>query len=312
LLSDLANQGIVPSARQLHALTRWGAGSEPDHDLGRASLSLSPGNRKALAVKMALYDAAIAHVDAMVGRMRNQLARWDLTDNTVVSVFADHGEEFLDHQAEAHRWDHDPRAIRAIGHGHTQFQELLHVPWLACGPGIPAGVRVEPPVSLCDVAPTLLDWLGLETLSTVSQVDVELRGRSQSAMAKAGVVARPARSPEPTQAPAARTTQREDDRPLVAEDTAYGPDLVALRRGKWKLVAKRQGESLGLYNLAVDPGEQQDLRLHNRQKLAELEQDLARWRQAAAGADGRGEGQQGWDDVSETVKKRLKELGYTD
>lgn len=290
LLRELASQDIRPTPGQLRALIRWGNRGDPDIDLGRATLPLSTRIQDALAVKIALYDAAIAHVDAMVGRVRQQLARWDLNANTIVTVFADHGEEFLDHLAEARQWDHDPRSIWAIGHGHSQFQELLHVPWLACGPDIPSGVAVNDPVSLCDLTPTLLDWLQVDPLSMSVNVPAELQGSS-------------------------RATPRQSagsDRFLVAENTAYGPDLVALRRGPWKLVATRQGDALGLYNLATDRGEKQDLRLHRRDKLAELVQDLTRWRRIAKQAGRGGADGQGWDDISTTVRRRLQELGYTD
>ena len=41
------------------------------------------------------------------------------------------------------------------------YEELVHAPMIMKGPGLPAGKRVEGFTQSCDVAPTVLDWLGL-------------------------------------------------------------------------------------------------------------------------------------------------------
>ncbi len=297
-LTALRREGIQPTSRQLRALVRWGTGGDRETDLGRATFPLSKGSAAALATKIALYDAAIAHVDRVVGQVRERFRQWGLQENTLLTLYADHGEEFLDHLSQARHWNHDPRAVRAIGHGHTLFQELLHVPWLICGPQIPSGVRLNVPVSLCDVAPSLADWLGVDPLPRPAGLDPSLLGRSQAS----GV------------APAAtgRGESSAPDRLLVAEEMAYGPDLVAVRRGSWKLVAERTGGPLGLYELASDPGEQRDRRQESPDVLAKLQGDLAIWRRAAGKTPFPGEGEPGWENVAETVRRRLKELGYTE
>jgi arylsulfatase A-like enzyme len=68
-------------------------------------------------------------------------------DDDVVVLFADHGEEL---------WDH-----RGFEHGHTLFDELLRVPLIVRAPGF-APSRVDAPVSLLDLTPTVLDLLGVE------------------------------------------------------------------------------------------------------------------------------------------------------
>ncbi|PID81089.1 hypothetical protein CSB20_04160, partial [bacterium DOLZORAL124_64_63] len=141
----------------LEGVARWGAGPQ----LGRMEDPRLPANQAVLAAKLAVYDATIRQVDRAIGGLQAQLDTWGLGPGTLVSVFSDHGEEFLDHAEFSRLWNHDPRPIHGIGHGHTLFQELLHVPWLAWGPGVPAGSRHRGPVSLCDLSPTLLRWLGL-------------------------------------------------------------------------------------------------------------------------------------------------------
>jgi choline-sulfatase len=96
---------------------------------------------------MALYDGEISyhdvHFDAILAGLQNR----GLADDTMVVVTADHGEEF---------WDHG-----SVGHGHSLFDELLHVPLLVRLPGVTQrGDRVPADVGLVDVAPTILEALG--------------------------------------------------------------------------------------------------------------------------------------------------------
>ncbi len=101
------------------------------------------GRDAARAYVQARYDNNLRYVD-------DQLARFlgALDEDDAVVIFADHGEEF---------WDHD-----GFEHGHTLYDELLRVPLVIRAPGIPAG-RVEAPVSLMDVAPTVARIAGLST-----------------------------------------------------------------------------------------------------------------------------------------------------
>ncbi len=87
------------------------------------------------------YDNNIRYATDQIARI---LARVD--DDDIVVFFADHGEEF---------WDHD-----GFEHGHSLYDELLHVPLAIKGPGITSG-RSDAPVSLIDLTPTVLDMLDL-------------------------------------------------------------------------------------------------------------------------------------------------------
>lgn len=90
---------------------------------------------------VARYDNNIRYVDDALSRLGQHL-----TDEDLIVVFSDHGEEF---------WDHG-----SFEHGHTLHEELLHVPLIVAGPQIPPGASTEP-VSLLDLTPTILDWAGL-------------------------------------------------------------------------------------------------------------------------------------------------------
>jgi choline-sulfatase len=96
----------------------------------------------------ALYDGEITYHDLHFASILDGLADRGLLDETMVVVTADHGEELFDHGS--------------VGHGHSVWQELLHVPLSMHIPGLTSGgVRVDGPVGLVDVVPTVLDALGL-------------------------------------------------------------------------------------------------------------------------------------------------------
>ncbi len=283
-------QGTVPTPSLLRGLARWG--EKPAPALGTASEPLAREFSASLAIKIAIYDATIHQVDRAIGKMNDQLTRWGLSETTLQTVFSDHGEEFLDHVEWARRWDHDPRSIRAIGHGHTLFQELLHVPWLAWGPGVPAGVTRKEPVSLLDLSPTVLDWLDLPPLPAPGGVPSELApmltGRSLA---------------EPRSESLAPHI-------ILSEAIAYGPDLISIRCDRWKLIARRDGHPLALFDLETDPRERTDVSSQQPKILAELQDIAKRWCDSGLGATGTGDGGS-WQDMDAEIHQRLKDLGYS-
>jgi len=93
-----------------------------------------------------LYDAEIRFTDAEIGRLLDGVREaWDSAP--VVSVTADHGEEFLDHGR--------------FSHYATFYDEVLHVPLVV--DGVPGSGRHDELVGLQDVPATLVDYAGVET-----------------------------------------------------------------------------------------------------------------------------------------------------
>lgn len=99
---------------------------------------------------LSAYDGSIRQMDTELQRLLERLAELGLDRRTLIVVTSDHGEEFLEHGLS--------------GHGHSVYDELTRVPLVVRYPDkIPAGSRVEEPVALLDLMPTMLDLSGLET-----------------------------------------------------------------------------------------------------------------------------------------------------
>lgn len=92
----------------------------------------------------AAYDGSIAWLDSELGKLFEALGARGRLDNTIVVVTSDHGEQFGEHGL--------------MDHGNSLYRPLLEVPLVIVWPGrVPAGVRVDTPVSLRDLPATITD-----------------------------------------------------------------------------------------------------------------------------------------------------------
>jgi arylsulfatase len=205
---------------------------------------VGPGELSSL---LSLYDGAITSMDDQVGRLLAALEERGLLENTLVVFVADHGEEFIDHGG--------------LGHEHTLYQELIHVPMILAGPGVRAGTIITEPVSLVDLAPTLLEGLGLAFPAPVEGLSLW------------GAVGRA--EPAPV-------------RDIFMEETYVGlrspvHAFRAVRDGDAKLIGRTfqaSGEgrwSWELYDLAEDPGETRNLAVAMPERVIDLRRRLESW-----------------------------------
>jgi arylsulfatase A-like enzyme len=191
------------------------------------------------------YDREIRFVDDQLRRLFGALEAEGRLARTLVALTSDHGEEFLEHG-----W---------IGHGATLPEEVLRVPLLLLGPGVPAGRRVVAPVGLVDLAPSLLELLRLPPLPGAM-------GRSLVPLLRG-----------------AGDAGGFTERPLFAEAWfrggfgAEGPKPVeqpsySVRVGDRKLVRLRDGDGFryAYYDLRSDPGERRDLYARDPAAAADL------------------------------------------
>lgn len=231
-----------------------------------------------------LYDGDIAYTDRIVGGFLDTLREEGILDRAIVVVFSDHGEDL---------WDHSE--IRSPGHGHSLYEELIHVPLLVRAPGlVPAGSRIKAPVSLIDLAPTLLELALLPE-------DRSHRGRSLASTWKTG------EEPEVI--------------PVRAESVEYGPDRFSYRLQDHKAVMTPLPEKahhnidlvvepLELFNLAADPLEANRLLTDELQEFSEMVLALQERAQEKLLAH---EGETGTEkDLPEALQRQLRALGYID
>ncbi len=204
----------------------------------------------------ALYAGEVAHVDAQIARLLAELDALGLTDDTLVVLTSDHGEEFFDHGG----WEH----------GHTLHEELLHVPLVLAGPGVPSGQVRETQVGLIDVAPTICRLA--EVAEPGSFVGRDL------------FTERPAR-------------------PHLAVGNFWGPPWASWRVGDEKLVVDGEGRAR-LYDLARDPGEHDDVSGARTARATALRAELEAVLEFGAAPPGT------TPSVTPDAMDRLKELGY--
>jgi len=112
----------------------------------------------------ALYLAEVASMDAALGRLLDGLEQRFAMEDALVVVVGDHGEAL------------DLPASRPYGHGFDVDLVASHVPFVASGSGrfaVPAGVVVDRPVGLMDVAPTIAAMAGLPVDPSASGLDLQ-------------------------------------------------------------------------------------------------------------------------------------------
>jgi arylsulfatase A-like enzyme/Flp pilus assembly protein TadD len=167
------------------------------------------------------YDGEIAYADSCVGKLVDEIRKHGLYDETLIAVMADHGESLGAHGENTH--------------GIFLYDETLHVPLVFKLPAShAAGRRIDMRARLVDVAPTILQEVGLP-------VPKEMQGESLSGLMKAVV------KDSPTPVPDDRSAYAETDYP----HRAFGwSSLRALRTGKYLYVRAPERE---LYNQAADP-----------------------------------------------------------
>lgn len=104
------------------------------------------------------YDAEIAYADHEVGRLLDGYARLTPVDDALVLLTADHGESMMEHE----QW---------FTHGYHVYEEIVRVPLLLRGPGVPSG-RFDAPASGIDVATTILRFAGVEPPPAMRGLDL--------------------------------------------------------------------------------------------------------------------------------------------
>ncbi len=208
------------------------------------------------------YNGEVAYVDAQIGRVFARLRDAHHWEHTTIIVAGDHGEGLGDHGERTH--------------GLLLYDATLRVPLVIEGPGQKAERRNEP-VSLVDIAPTMMALAGIEPSAAMT---------GRNLLDANGVTTRRGTDPE---------IYAETDYPHVA---GWSP-LQALTDGRWKAI--RAGGETEVYDLANDPVELKNVAAGQASTAsamaARIETIRTRTSQPAAS-------------ISAEAQERLRALGY--
>ena len=202
-----------------------------------------------------VYAAMIWAMDQNVGRLLDKLDELGIADNTVVFFMSDNGG------LQSPEWKGEPvtsnRPLRA-GKGRL-YEGGIREPWIVRRPSrIEPGSVCEEPVISTDFLPTILEMAG---------VDGPMPPDGESIV------------------PLLEQTREEapDRRPLFWHYPHYSNQLGrpggAVRQGAWKLIEFYDDDSLELYNLNDDIGEERDLAAEESARAQEMREMLHAWRE---------------------------------
>lgn len=201
------------------------------------------------------YAAMVSNLDDNVGRLLKCLDDKQLLANTLIVLTSDNGG--LSTLKNGRVGPTSCRPMRA-GKG-WNYEGGIGIPTLISWPGhVPANRKINEPAITMDLYPTLLELAGLE-LNPAQHLD--------------GVSLAPLVT--------GQANPRIKDRFLAwhyphNHGSGHSPSS-ALRKGDYKLLFRPAEQSLELYNLATDPGEQNNLSQQQPERVAELSDLLKKW-----------------------------------
>jgi arylsulfatase A-like enzyme len=194
-----------------HPYESSGEGPFPEHD-------------EAGRYRNALFDA-----DAALGTLLEGLAQRRRDRNTLFVIFGDHGEAFGQHEGN-------------YGHTFLVYDENVRVPFILAAPGVCEARRVSRVASLIDIAPTILDLLGLPfPASYQGQSLLDARER------------------------------------MALFFTAYSLGFLGLRDREWKFIYELGAGRTKLFDLRLDPEERNDLSARFPDRIDPYTQRLLGW-----------------------------------
>jgi arylsulfatase A-like enzyme len=251
-----------------------------------------------LSYLIALYDSEINFVDHYIGNLIRKLKP---DENTMIIITSDHGEEFLDHGS--------------LGHSHTLYQELIHVPLIIKMP-ISHNEKsfskiYKERVSIVDIMPTILGKLEIDPPAQAVGKDLfDEYNLSKKEDKNNGIFSKVA-SWSVLNAiihlfDEYNLSKKQDKNNDIFSEVASWNVLNAIIRENWKYIYDTCTQKSELYDISHDQKELNNL-IHQAPAIAdELKRDIYRWASASLhGTSIKKEIQ-----PSKEIEEKLKSLGY--
>ncbi|KPJ65535.1 MAG: hypothetical protein AMJ43_10505 [Coxiella sp. DG_40] len=214
-----------------------------------------------------LYAGEIAYTDYCIGQAIDKLKGLDLYDSSLIIIVGDHGEGLGEHgEAE---------------HGYYIYQCTARVPFIIKPPGCRKPRKIDNIVSLVDVAPTILGYLGVE-------IPAYIQGKDLSGCSTRKIAA-------------------DKERYVYCESltgTKYGCNpLLGLASERWKYIETTRPE---LYYLPRDQLEENNIVEKEAKRVVLMRGQLQKMVTELIGTESIDSRQE----IDEESRRRLESLGY--
>ncbi|MEM2292166.1 MAG: sulfatase [Nitrososphaerota archaeon] len=195
-----------------------------------------------------LYKGEVLYVDENIGKFITFLEEENLLNNTLFILTADHGEAFFEHGKFGHDYN-------------TPHNEVIHVPLLIYGKEFLPRLIIDYPVQLLDLAPTILDLLGLKNPSSFMGTSIKsIIGDYVQSKLKKNV---------PIFSESAKSNVPE----LKYDD---GIKVISCIKFPWKIIVNEEEKSIELYDLNRDFSEKNNLAQFHVDVVEELKEAILR------------------------------------
>jgi len=186
-----------------------------------------------------LYDAEINFVDEYLAifleAVKNQIQ-----NNCLIIIAADHGESFYEHGL--------------FGHQGSIYDEVLKIPLIIVELGKNSiKKKIQNSVQLIDISPTILDYFGIKIPENFQGISLLPMIRGESIKRKDYII-----------------SECYQKNGLMKRNSKEGFILLTIRNQGWKYIFDEEKDTELLFNLKIDPQENNNVINENTEKLAEF------------------------------------------
>ena len=229
-----------------------------------------------------VYDVQIAYLDFKIYELIKFLKQKNIYDNSLIIITSDHGDMIGEHNL--------------MHHSYCIYDELIKIPLILKLPGTGnQGKIIDDPVSLMNIAPTIINILGIDNEAFANQMQenpLSIDGNDY----KSDYIFSECERPK---------NEFKDTYPDF-DFSVYDKHFLTIRSMQYKFIWSSNGQHKG-YKIDDDPSEQTNLIKKETELSKKLENRLFKWYNSLEKVDTKREKS---INLNEDVKDRLKALGY--